>query len=157
MYTQRQTQLHSHIRSDGCALVSCVYATVNYLSQKVITPQRLNEIYKASLREEIMKERSAILEWALLFNQLGLPVQYYGHLGRDWEPGEGEFEIVKWVLRIPHENIDWQHFTFGRPGADRPFADPWGSAGPGYHTSRTVAEGVVESTRGFRVLKEGWR
>lgn len=93
-----------------------------------------------------------IMDWRAVFELFGLDVAYYGHMASDWEPGEEEFEIVKWVLSIPDDGIDWEHFTFGGETRGHPFFDPWGSAGPGYITSRTVAEGPIESKRGFRVV-----
>lgn len=157
MYSQRITELHSHINTHGCALVSIAAAVENFKPAKRITPKQLNRVYREGLKSGIMKERSSIEDWGAVFSELGLKVEYYGHMGRGWMPGDGEFEIVKWVLSIPHEGIDWDHFTFGGDAKRHPFFDPWGSAKPGYITSRTVAEGVIDSKRGFRILEEGWQ
>lgn len=163
MYTQRLTELHSHINSHGCGLVSMAAAVEVFKPLKRITPAQLNSVYKHALetRNEkgflLMRERSYLQDWAGVFDLLGLKVRYLGHMPRTWAPSEGEFEIVKWILSIPHEGIDWQHFTFGGDTKRHPFFDPWGSAKPGYLTSRTVAEGVIESKRGFRILEDGWQ
>jgi len=150
MYTQRNPELHEHIQSDGCALMSIVAAASVYHPESFIRPQAVNSVYQRALGDGSMRERSLIWDWQAVFQHLGMDVEYYGHMDRDWQPGPGEFAIVKWVLSIPHEGINWTHFTLG-PGETHPFYDPWGATS-GHRTSRTVAEGVMESKRGFRVL-----
>jgi len=152
VFTQRTTELGGHINSDGCALVSVAFAASVFLPQKRITPDFVNRVYKQALKDGSMGERAYIKDWQAVARLFGLTVDYLGHLAADWEPGDGEFAIVKWKLMIPHENIDWQHFTYGGNIRGHQFFDPWGSAaGSGWDTSRTVAQGVIEGTRGFRL------
>jgi hypothetical protein len=159
MFTQRADELHSHVNTDGCALMSIAYAVSVYKPKKMFTPKLVNGVYRESLKKGLMGERSYIKDWAGVFGLFDMKVEYLGWMDCSWTPGDGEFEIVKWVLSIPHERIDWQHFTFGGdPNTTKhQFYDPWGSAKPGYHLSRTVEEGVIENKRGFRILEEGWQ
>lgn len=157
MYTQRIPELHEDIQTDGCALHSAAFAVTVYHPDGVFfTPDDENGIYEMALDEGAMKEGCYVEDWEHVFDLLGLEVEYLGHKDKDWSPGENEFEIVQWTLTIPHEDIDWQHFTFGGDESSQQFFDPWGSSDPGYHTSRCVAEGVIDSKRGFRIREEGW-
>jgi hypothetical protein len=132
--------------------MACAYKASQYQPKKRHTPTGLNKTYKVALEEGIMAERCFIQDWGGVFRLLGFPVDYLGHRGPDYELRENEFEILEWVLSIPHENIDWTHFTTG-DGKGNCEYDPWGAAGPGYHKSRTVTEGVLASKRVFRVLE----
>jgi hypothetical protein len=152
MFTQRLPELGPDINEFGCALVSIAAAVSAFDPRVHVTPQTVRKTYSEALRSGAMRPKALIWRWADVFALLGLRVEYHGHMPRGWQPGEDEFEICKWTLLVPHEGINWQHFTFGGDAKRHPFFDPWGSAGPGYTTSRTVAEGVLDSKRGFRLL-----
>ena len=154
MYTQRLPALGEAINEWGCALMSIVAAVSVLRPHAHLSPRHVKGIVNRAQREGAIDDEISILRWGRVFEMLGIDVQYHGHIRRDWIPGDGELAITKWVLKIPHENIDWTHFTLGDgAGKDHPFYDPWGAA-TGYRTSRTVAEGVMDSKRGFSISEE---
>lgn len=149
MFTQRLGDLGEHINSHGCALIS-VAAGVGYLQpHRHITPNAVRKVYSEALRTGDMKPRSFIQDWTGVWRLFGVAVTYLGHMAADWEPGVDELEICEWV----HPEFSFSHFTFGGDTRRHPFFDPWGSAGDGYLTSRSVAEGRIQSKRGFRILE----
>lgn len=153
MITQRARELHQHINTDGCAFMCVAYNVVKYRPEQWLLPTGLNKTYQVALEEGIMGERSFIKDWAGLFDLFGLHVEYLGHMSRNYRLKPDEFEILKWTLWVPHAGTTWQHFVTG-DGKGHCEYDPWGSAGPMYHKSRTVTEGILESKRIFRLL--GW-
>lgn len=149
MYTQRCEELDGDIQTDGCALVAAAHLVTCYRPRDYIGPEELNHVYKAAIESGIMEPKAYMVEWGGVFELLGLKVDYLGHKGRNYECADDEIELVKWTLSVPHEGINWTHFVVG-DGQGRTTFDPWGAT-QGYRTSRTVAEGVRDSKRVFRL------
>lgn len=145
MILQRSKQLHTDIQSDGCAYMSAAYF-VNQYTNIDMTSESLNSVYDYCLKAGLMHPKAYMQDWRGVFAELGLNVDYLGHKPTTWEPKEGEIEI----LLYRYEPRNWWHFVPG-DGTGRPTYDPWGSAGPGFRTSKTVALGVLHGKRGFKV------
>ena len=73
------------------------------------------------------------------YNQV-VTVKNLGHMAPDWMPGTDEFEI----LLLHYQPNNWWHFVTG-DGKGNVAYDPWGSAGPGFRGSGTVALGELEN------------
>lgn len=148
MYGQRLPELGEDINTYGCALMAVVGAVSTLHPHRHITPSEIRKLYSEARRSGVMGEHCFIQDWTGVFRLFGVAVAYHGHKAPAWLPGQGWLEIVEWK----HNELDFTHFTLGGDAQRHPFYDPWGAADP-YFTSRSVAEGYINSKRAFKVLE----
>lgn len=148
MYTQRLPELGEEINTYGCALMSIAGAVSALHPHRHVTPSEIRKVYSEARRSGAMGKNCFIQDWAEVFRLFGIAVAYHGHKDTVWQPANGWLEIVEWK----HDELDFTHFTLGGDAKRHPFYDPWGAAGD-YLTSRSVAEGYINSKRAFRVLE----
>lgn len=148
MYTQRLPELGADINEYGCALMCVVGAVSNLHPHRFITPSEVRKLYSEAKRSGVMGEHCYIEDWRGVFRLLGVAVSYHGHRPSSWRPDDGWLEVVEWR----HDKLGFTHFTLGGDTPRHPFYDPWGATDD-YLTSRSVAEGYVNSKRAFQILE----